>query len=253
MDDLVRDLYGEPRPDPQAQARVWRQLAARRRRRRLPWLAVPVVAAALALFLIVPGAPEQPLPGRSILLAAATTAASTSAEGAYWHVRKVRDGTRETELWATRDGRAWISEGGRVTRVEGGPPFSMAGRAMTYAQIRDLPADPAALREHVAAMLPDAGLLADALGGLLWTKPSPPQVRAAAYRALADLPGVRYLGERTDARGRRGQAFSFGLPSGARRTLVIDPATSQVLSSTDDRAGRSEIVLVAGWTDEGPR
>jgi hypothetical protein len=253
MDDLIRDLYGEPRPDPGSGARVWRQLAARRRRRRLPWLAVPMVAvAALALFFIVPGTPEQPLSGRSILLAAAGTAASTSSDGTYWHVKKLYDGTRQTELWATRDGRAWISENGRVTRVKDRSPFSMAGRDLTYAQIRDLPADPAALRERVAAMLPDAGLLADALGGLLWTKPSPPAVRAAAYRALADLPGVHYLGDRTDTRGRSGEAFSFGLPSGARRTLIIDPLTSQVLSSTDDRAGRTEIVLIAGWTDEGP-
>ncbi|NJP89119.1 hypothetical protein HCN51_06585 [Nonomuraea sp. FMUSA5-5] len=253
MDELIRELYGKPQPGPHAQTRVWRRVTARRRRRRLSWLAViPAVAAALALFLLIPR--EQPLePGRQILLTAATSAASATSRGTYWHVKKLHDGARQTELWVTRQGRAWTAEQGRVTRVTGRSPFSMAGRDLTYDQIQALPADPGELRERVAAMLPagSEGLLADALSGLLWTKPSPPGVRAAAYRALADLPEVRYLGPATDERGRTGSAFSFGLPSGSRRTLIIDPGTSQVLSSEDGT--RSELVLVAGWTDEGPR
>ncbi|MGP4104986.1 hypothetical protein [Nonomuraea sp. KM90] len=253
MDELIRELYGEPRPDPRAQHRVWRRVTARRRRRRLTWLAIPV-AAALAGIVLYATPPEQPMEaGRTILLTAATSAASTASEGTYWHVRKLHDGGRETELWVTRQGRAWTAEQGRVSRVTGRSPFSMAGRDLTYEQIRALPSDAAALRERVAAMLPpgSAGLLADALGGLLWTKPSASGVRAAAYRALADLPEVRYLGAATDARGRAGEAFAFGLPSGVERTLIIDPASSQVLSSVDG-TGSSEIVLTAGWTDQGP-
>ncbi|MBO3749833.1 hypothetical protein J5X84_27445 [Streptosporangiaceae bacterium NEAU-GS5] len=249
MDDLelVRDLYGRPTTDPHAQSRVWRRLATRRRRRRLPWLVVPVLAAVLAVVFVV-GRP--PALGRQILLSAATTAASGQS-GTYWHVSKLYDGGRATELWVTRRGGAWIAERGQVTRVT--VPFTVAGRAMTYQQIQDLPSDPGALRERVAALLPagSQGLLADAISGLLWTKPSPPAVRAAAYRALADLPEVRYLGARADARSRPGEAFSFELPSGVQRTLIIDPATSQVLSSTDS-GGRAEIVLDAGWTDRGP-
>ncbi|WP_052423515.1 hypothetical protein [Nonomuraea candida] len=253
MDELVRELYGRPSPGPHAQSRVWRRVTARRRRRRLPWPALIPAVAALTLLLVSVLAREQPMePGRRILLTAATSAASSTTEGAYWHVRKLHDGVRETELWVTRQGRAWTAERGRVTPVTGRSPFSMAGRDVTYEQIQALPADPAELRERVAAMLPPGseGLLADALGGLLWTKPSPPPVRAAAYRALADLPGVRYLGTATDERGRHGQSFAYALPAGRVRTLTIDPATSQVLSSDDGE--RSEVVLAAGWTDEGP-
>ncbi|UBU10493.1 hypothetical protein [Nonomuraea gerenzanensis] len=253
MDELIRELYGTPEPAPHAQTRVWRRITVRRRRRRLSWLAVlPATAAALALFLLIPREPPVEA-GRQILLTAATSAASATSRGTYWHVRKLHDGTRQSELWVTRQGRAWTAEQGRVTRVTGRAPFSMAGRDLTFEQIQALPADAAALRERVSAMLPPGsqGLLADALGGLLWTKPSPPGVRAAAYRALADLPEVRYLGTATDERGRAGEAFSFGLPTGVRRTLIIDPGTSQVLSSQDGT--RSELVLVAGWTDEGPR
>ncbi|MFC5829317.1 CU044_5270 family protein [Nonomuraea insulae] len=287
MDELIRDLYGKPRPDPGAQHRVWRRVTARRRRRRLTWLAIPAALATILLYTtyvspatpkpVNPGTSESVAPGtsesvasgtsesvapgtsdlvqgRSILLAAATSAASSATDGTYWHVRKFRDSGGETDLWVTRQGQAWTAEQGRTSRVTGRSPFTMAGRDLTYEQIQALPSDPGALRSRVAAMLPagsSKGLLADALSGLLWTKPSAPGVRAAAYRALADLPEVRYLGDATDTRGRAGQAFAFDLPSGVSRTLIIDPASSQVLSSTDSD-GHAELVLTAGWTDQGP-
>ncbi|MEU6779978.1 hypothetical protein ABZ912_12295 [Nonomuraea angiospora] len=249
MDEMehIKDLYGRPQADPAAQARVWRRVTAARRRRRLSWLVLPAVAMALAAALVI----YQPAPsGRSVLLAAAGTAASGHVpDGTYWHIKKVRDGSQVIGLWAARDGRAWTLEHGRITQVKGRSAFSMAGRDLTFQQIESLPTDPDALRERVAGMLPSKDLLADALTGLLWTKPSPPAVRAAAYRALADLPEVRYLGKRD-----RGEAFSYALPDGTQRTLVIDPATSQVLSRTDNGPSPgTERVIEAGWTDRGPR
>lgn len=143
---------------------------------------------------------------------------------------------------------------------------------MTFEQIRELPADPAVLKDRISGMVrdapdgPDGGVLADALSGLLWSKPSSPEVRAAAYRALAELPNVRYLGTATDERGRKGAAFSFTVrtspavpvPIPVQRTLIIDVASSRVLSSTDTGGGPGavgdevEVVLEAGWTDDRP-
>ncbi|GAA3125721.1 CU044_5270 family protein [Streptosporangium carneum] len=373
MDELrtVRELYGEPPPDPLLKARVRGLLDAEPRRRRglLPWtvgLAGLATAAAVTAAAVVvalprvtgepPGAtgkagassPASTVSGRSILLAAATTAESgPSATGAYWHVRKLNRRTyperlgsganrywmvesRLTEQWVTEDGRVWsgsralgaapgsgadeeawrrdgspatwrgrplsTSPGkGALTAVTGKAPFSMAGRDMTIQQIRALPTDPEALRRWVTETVRDTpagsadGVVADALGGLLWSKPSPPDVRAAAYRALAELPNVRYLGRTTDERGRQGAAFSFTLratdlsratigspatddspaadgPRAAdaaqtaatvRRTLIIDSGTSQVLSSTvtglpGGVGDQVEVVLEAAWTNTEP-
>ncbi|MER6826550.1 CU044_5270 family protein [Streptosporangium sp. NPDC000563] len=341
MDELekVRELYGEPRPDPFLKARVFGRLQAEPRRRRwLPWtVALTGLATAMTVVVIVAvlvptttanRAPE--ISGRSVLLAAATQAeADPATTGAYWRVKKSHRRTHPeplgkgqnryrvveswlTEQWATEDGRiwagsrtlgarpgsaadseawrrdgspsewagvapSWSSSGGETLSsspgegllkpVTGRTAFSVAGRDMTFEQIRELPADPAALKDRISSMVrgaprgSDSGVLADALSGLLWSKPSSPEVRAAAYRALAELPNVRYLGTARDERGRKGAAFSFTVrtsptaPALVQRTLIIDVASSRVLSSTD--AGgpgeeEVEVVLEAGWTDDKP-
>ncbi|WP_436762822.1 hypothetical protein [Streptosporangium sp. V21-05] len=111
----------------------------------------------------------------------------------------------------------------------------------------------------------DGGVVADALSGLLWSKPSSPEARAAAYRALAELPNVRYLGTAADERGRRGAAFSFTVRTSSpapvstvQRTLIIDVTSARVLSSTGTGGpgavvgDEAEVVLEAGWTDDEP-
>ncbi|MBB6348918.1 hypothetical protein FHU36_005463 [Nonomuraea muscovyensis] len=294
MDELerVRELYGEPpRPDPAFEARVRARLAGRStRRRRLSWAvplagAVASLAAVLITYGVVGGAGtvrdpgpgvaagRDPAAGRSVLLTAATSAAAEATpRGAYWRVTRRSDPGKVTTLWASRDGRAWTA--GPATGTAPRPvakPFTMAGRPLTLRDIEGLPAEPGALKRRVAALLPPGsgdGTLADAVSGLLWSKPSPPAVRAAAYRLLADLPNVRYLGPGDDPTGRRGQVFAFTLDAtGVERILTVDPASSQVLSSADHAAGgkharggggagtpanRVEVVLTAGWTDEGP-
>ncbi|MFJ2031148.1 CU044_5270 family protein [Streptosporangium sp. NPDC087985] len=360
MDELkkVRELYGEPQPDPFLKERVRGLLEGEPRRRprlRLSWtVAVAGLAAsAVAVAVMVPGmsVPETSAPGmsapgtsvpetsgesgapsgvmtisgRSILLAAATTAESDpTATSTYWRVRKLYRQThpeqlgtganryrvvesRLTEQWVARDGRVWSGsrtlgvrprsaadeeawrrdgsptewssqgdvlstspEKGELKAVTGKVPFSMAGREMTFEQLQKLPVAPAALKDWVTKAVHDVpagtldGVVADALSGLLWSKPSPPDVRAAAYRALAELPNVRYLGRTTDERGRTGAEFSFTVqppgaqsPATVQRTLIIDPGSSQVLSSTvTSRPGikgdQVEVVLEAGWTDDEP-
>jgi hypothetical protein len=104
------------------------------------------------------------------------------------------------------------------------------------------------------------GIIAMALGKLLWDVPVSPAVRAAALRALASMPNVTSLG-RVD--GGEALRISFPppaadkypggkLPDGADHlTLVIDPATSMLVSFTNYQG--TILVLGAEWTYEMPR
>ena len=104
-----------------------------------------------------------------------------------------------------------------------------------------------------------------------------PAVRAAAYRVIAGLPGIRSLGEVTDPLGREGVGFALpasdrpGYGTG-RSELIVDPATGALLADrevlTEPDATAAEAGLRAGtvvnytatvtaeWTDrqlETPR
>jgi hypothetical protein len=69
----------------------------------------------------------------------------------------------------------------------------------------------------------------------LITMPVKPAVRAAAYRVMAEMPGVRGLGRVTDPLGREGVGFTFpGTPQtplgSVEQRLVVDPSTGAMLS-----------------------
>jgi hypothetical protein len=156
----------------------------------------------------------------------------------------------------------------------------IAGPEPSFDDLERLPSDPAALRrladERARNDGDDEPLQADTeqlrqsfvarkLIDLLTTAPVPPKVRAGAFRALADLPIVRSEGGAVDDRGRKGVALTTvtryaGASTGVR--LIIDPASSQVLSEQEISrlaAGkapskqRTTLYLGAGWTDEAPR
>ncbi|WP_049559339.1 CU044_5270 family protein [Nonomuraea sp. SBT364] len=94
---------------------------------------------------------------------------------------------------------------------------------------------------------PRVRALSDVAGTLLALAPTPPAVRAAAYRMLATLPGVRIEGDTTDPLGRAGVAISLPLettiPLGLstaprqlgtyRRQWIINPAGGTLLAMRD--------------------
>jgi hypothetical protein len=96
--------------------------------------------------------------------------------------------------------------------------------------------------------------------------PVTPATRAAAYRLLASLPGMRMVGRVHDRLGRPGVALAYqatDLESRQRSKiethLIIDPRSATVLSSDDYRIGAggkaesepysSTLDTVSGWTD----
>ncbi|WP_141580608.1 CU044_5270 family protein [Actinomadura sp. WMMA1423] len=89
--------------------------------------------------------------------------------------------------------------------------------------------------------------LSDLAGELLSEQPAPPKVRAAVFRMLSGMPGVRPEGRTTDPLGRAGTAVSLPLktttPLGLftapkqlgtyRRQFIVDPATGSLLAIRD--------------------
>ncbi|MEV0169399.1 CU044_5270 family protein [Nonomuraea fuscirosea] len=136
---------------------------------------------------------------------------------------------------------------------------------MTLKEIAALPAGPEALKKRaLEAIRRDNGVdpveegLPRALATLLYELPASPQVRGAAYQALATLPEVQVEGRTTDPQGRSGVAVTFPVQQGqpTRTRLIIDPDTSKVLAvdsiGLPDRDGSVNVVLESGWTDTKP-
>lgn len=192
------------------------------------------------------------------------------------------------ETWTVEDGRAWsrnlccpgIHESSQFT-----PGLQFGRSLLTYEELQDLPTDPEQLKTRITELVtepiewptpgPDLPIVvpepapleppyvddevAWSLAGLLYRVPAPPEVRAAAFRALAAMPEVTSLGAVDGGEGLRislepspADKFSGGeVPEGAgSMTLVIDPDTSKVLSVSTYRD--TVRILAAEWTDQGP-
>ncbi|WP_019632165.1 CU044_5270 family protein [Actinomadura atramentaria] len=139
---------------------------------------------------------------------------------------------------------------------------------LTVAQISDLPTDPGKLKDalldlkgHWRAASPDgperpmrelagaerARALSEVAGTLLSDAPTPPKIRAAAFRMLAGLPGVRAEGTAKDPTGRPGNVISLPVASTVplglytapkrlgtyRRQWIIDPKRGLLLAVRD--------------------
>ncbi|MBB5851063.1 CU044_5270 family protein [Amycolatopsis umgeniensis] len=229
-----------------------RMRGGRASQRRTGWLiagaGLTAAAAAVAIAVMpaapVDGPPVRTVSGQEILLAAATAAErSPEGSGTYWHVNVTEvDGAAASsgyEYWIKPDGRLWMrgaKTGGKVTPLKGtsATPFSLVAADLTLEQLRALPTDPDALKAWIAEALErsdartSAGTLTasdreqagfQSLISLVSTLPATPEVRATAFRLIADYPGVQNLGTVPGGHG-------LLLPEGER--LVVDPATGRV-------------------------
>ncbi|MFJ1730685.1 CU044_5270 family protein [Streptomyces sp. NPDC088254] len=121
--------------------------------------------------------------------------------------------------------------------------YALGPRNVSYQDLRELPSEVGELRRRLAS-LPGQDSGADAGGSPtahvlrqaadLITMPVTPAVRAAAYRVMAELPGVRGLGRVTDPLGRVGVGVAFPgtsrTPLGSvEQRLVVDPSTGAML------------------------
>jgi hypothetical protein len=116
----------------------------------------------------------------------------------------------------------------------------IAGNVMRK-RVEDLPAEPTALsvrlRHEAQAERGELALPATTLQLIAEDLRSPaasPALRRALFEAAKRIPGIRYLGEKTDPEGRPGVAVGvtdYGPEGPARFSLIFDPDTARPLAT----------------------
>jgi hypothetical protein len=176
----------------------------------------------------------------------------------------VRETLGQVEFLSAADQRAWEAAGSpppwefdpsehHVTRVDGRPTKEFPGRTFrgrhefTYlARVGELPTEPEALRlavEHrrsagsPVAASPAAsvrgGASVERLLEILREPLTSPALRAAAFRALAEIPGVEIRRGVSDSAGRKGDAIGWTRGEGFGRRFIFDPGTGTVLADAE--------------------
>ncbi|MFC4466083.1 CU044_5270 family protein [Streptomyces xiangluensis] len=178
----------------------------------------------------------------------AETEPRTAADEERW---RAAGSPRQVESPADADGRM------RLARTIGAPGrptvmrtdsdnkiYALGPDNVSYQDLRKLPTDTAQLRRQFQRLYErdrggensgdrTAWMLRQAADVI--TMPVKPGTRAAAYRLLADLPGIRVQGSATDPLGRKG--IGITLPDHAEtplgsveQRLVVDPSTGALLA-----------------------
>ncbi|MER7007957.1 CU044_5270 family protein [Dactylosporangium sp. NPDC000555] len=250
--------------------------------------AVAAVTAAVVLRQATPqGATTaglDPATAADLLLVAATrTDTAPAGGGRYWVVRVEHGEQRDTGLVRATDER-WLatkpgdpstgylrdpSGGWKPRAVEGHTAENnllLAGRPRSAAELAALPTSPDELKAkllqwYAASSATESrdGFLFDSGAAIVLGLPVPAPVRAAAYRMLAELPGIASLGPVTDALGRSGIAVAYtrrgdGGTEGQQR-LIVDPASGNALAQESWTAGARlsyTAVVKAEWSDDTP-
>ena len=117
----------------------------------------------------------------------------------------------------------------------------------TYlSRLSQLPTEPEALRLAVEnrrggsspldpspASSPRGGATVERLLEILSEPITSPALRAAAFNALAEIPGIGFERDVADAAGRRGDAISWIRESGFGRRFIFDPHTGKILAEAE--------------------
>lgn len=107
-------------------------------------------------------------------------------------------------------------------------------------ELSALPTGPTALSqalrqraEEMHSSVPIPARTLELIGELLRNPAATPELRAALYKAAAMVPGIEYLGERTDVTGRKGLAVGVVSTYSGGPTLyslIYDPRNSEALA-----------------------
>lgn len=107
-------------------------------------------------------------------------------------------------------------------------------------ELSALPTEPTALSqslrqraEDIHSSVPIPARTLELIGEMLRNPVATPELRAALYKAAAMVPGIEYLGERTDVTGRKGLAVGVVSTYSGGPTLyslIYDPRNSKALA-----------------------
>ena len=113
-------------------------------------------------------------------------------------------------------------------------------------RLAELPTEPEALRLSIEnrhggsspvdpspADSPRGGGTVETLLEILAEPLAGPALRAAAFRALAEIPGIGFERDVADLAGRTGDAISWSRGGGFGRRFIFDPRTSRILSEAE--------------------
>ncbi|MFD0525652.1 CU044_5270 family protein [Paractinoplanes durhamensis] len=142
----------------------------------------------------------------------------------------------------------------RTSTTDGANIYALGATSISVRDLEKLPADPAALRTALLKNFDGGGSdlptdreqwLLGVASTLIAEIPVSGPVRAAAFRLIAGLDGVRPLGVVADQHGREGQGFAFtatnAFTGSIEHRFVIDAATGRAL-------GEESRVLQPGGT-----
>ncbi|MQY13470.1 hypothetical protein SRB5_36180 [Streptomyces sp. RB5] len=254
-----------PEPDPavlvaaHAALRTASSAVTVRPHRRRGFLAAAVaVAAATAAGVVVPvvdtggGGPSAEVAAAAFFDTVADRAQRAPDDGPYWKIteRESLFGgapmTHTTYLAPDRmlggDGTEWkpvgVGPGGQRKQLFAGPNWLVGDELVGWDEVRDLPADPAALRrrlsEGAAGGEANAQVVRQA-GELLSRSPARADVRAALYRVMARTPGAEVRPGARDTEGRRGTEVSWTYDQPDEQGItanphwIVDPSTGAML------------------------
>jgi hypothetical protein len=111
----------------------------------------------------------------------------------------------------------------------GGGHYLLGNLELTRQQLLATSTNPRILYARLYAAGGSPAEVFTGIGDTLRSRPATAALRAALYRALALVPGVRWVGSVTDSFGRRGKAVGF-VHDGVEDELIFDPASSEMLA-----------------------
>jgi hypothetical protein len=244
------------------------------------------VSAVVAIALL-PGSPAEPVTprssarpdaaaaavlGQAALTAARQPAGAVARPGQYVYVEAIEGqrsavGFVQGKQPVMRSGicvqtvQDWAAPDGSGRQVVSAPAASCAGSIPSqtfpkgqeidgevFAQVAQLPTDPAALQRFIAAHFQGGQAIPGAtfeFAGTFLQSGARPEVRAALYRLIESLPGIEALGPMTDKLGRHGVGVGF-TEYGVRDVLIFDPVTSAVLEREGVVVEPSQVTVPPG-------